>query len=816
MNTDTKPSSNPRNVIILIVLMLISFCIAIFKLVPILSKYSEKTPMSYTIEKETPEAGDGVAGKNGEDYSVKVGLSEGQAQTETPEVLTVTTGEPLTSEEIAAIFARLPTLPVSPEEQTEFNYPVELLPPPRPGETIKETFPSHDVLPTPEVVSGEALEVLRFAPEGEIPIAPFVSVTFNQAMVPLGTLGDLAAESVPVQIDPPLSGTWRWLGTKTLTFEYDSELIDRLPKATGYTVTIPAGTKSATGGVLAETVTWTFSTPAPIVLARFPQDIPQPLAPLIFIAFDQRIDPDAVLKTIQLYAGNELYGLRLASQAEIAKDKAVSQYVKNAQDGRWLVFKATKPFPKDTSISITVGPGTPSAEGPLVTTAAQSFSFFTYPPLRILNYGCYWSDDPCPPMTPFNIRFNNSLDTEAFTEEMLRVTPAIPGMVVNIYGDTIVISGETKGQTTYTVTLSADLKDIFGQNLEKDERLTFRVGKAEPRLYGSDQIFITLDPAMKKPVFTVYAINYARIAVEIYAVQPDDWEGFAQYMREWRQTDKVPQLPGTLVFDKTISLDIPDDTLSEVNIDLVPYLKNGFGHFIVVVQPPAGMFESEDDKWNRYSQTVHAWVQVTQIGVDAYTDHSDMIVWATDLKDGSPLSGVSIQPNKGGSAFTTGSDGTARVAIPNGATYLVASKGADKAMLLHSPYYWEDTGWGPSTIFNSLRWYVFDDRQMYRPGEEVHVKGWMRRLGGKQNGDVSLVGGDVTSVTYQLTDPQGNAIGNGQAEVNALGGFDLSLHHPAASQPWLRPTLFDRTGQPGRRGRVLLQPHLPDPGISPT
>ncbi|NTW08722.1 MAG: Ig-like domain-containing protein, partial [Anaerolineaceae bacterium] len=450
MNTDKKSWLNPRNAFVMIVIILAVIGLTYKAVTLIRPAIGGTTPMPYTIDKGTPEPGNGIAGKSGEDYSVKVGLSEGQAQTETPEPRTVTTGEPLTSEEIAAIFARLPTLPVSPGEQTEFNYPVELLPPPRPGETIKETFPSHDVLPTPAVVSGEALEVLRFAPEGEIPIAPFVSITFNQPMVPLGTLGDLAAEFVPVQIDPPLSGTWRWLGTKTLTFEYDSELIDRLPKATGYTVTIPAGTKSATGGVLAETVTWTFSTPAPKVITMYPQNIPQPLAPLIFIAFDQRIDPGAVLKTIQLYAGNELYGVTLASQAEIAKDKEVSQYVKNAQDGRWLVFKASKPFPKDTSISITVGPGTPSAEGPLVTTTAQSFSFFTYPPLRILNYGCYWSDDPCPPLTPFNIRFNNSLDTEAFSEDMLRVTPAIPGMVVNIYGDTIVISGETKGQTTYT------------------------------------------------------------------------------------------------------------------------------------------------------------------------------------------------------------------------------------------------------------------------------------------------------------------------------------------------------------------------------
>ncbi len=312
----------------------------------------------------------------------------------------------------------------------------------------------------------------------------------------------------------------------------------------------------------------------------------------------------------------------------------------------------------------------------------------------------------------------------------------------------------------------------------QDVRLTFKVGKAEPALFGTGQAFVTLDPAVKKPVFSVYAINYSKLAVKIYSVQPGDWPAFEKYLQDWQRTDRVVEIPGKLLFDKTLALDNPADTLSEVNIELSPYLKQGFGQFVVVVQPPAGMFESENDKWQRYSQTVQAWVQVTQIGVDAYTDASDMVVWATDLKNGAPLAGVNIQPNQGGAAFTTGPDGTARSPIPSGATYLLASRGADTAMLLHSPYYWDDSGWKPGSPSDSLRWAVFDDRQMYRPGEEVHIKGWLRRVGAKQTGDVSLVGDAVTSVTYQLTDNQGNSIGSGQAHVNALGGFDFVFSIP--------------------------------------
>ena len=60
------------------------------------------------------------------------------------------------------------------------------------------------------------------------------------------------------------------------------------------------------------------------------------------------------------------------------------------------------------------------------------------------------------------------------------------------------------------------------------------------------------------------------------------------------------------------------------------------GQFIVIVCPPKSLFENNQ---NMYWQTVQAWVQVTQIGLDAFTDHSEMVAWATALKDGAPLSG---------------------------------------------------------------------------------------------------------------------------------------------------------------------------------
>ncbi len=737
-----------------------------------------------------------------EKYSISIALSEGQAQPQTVDTMPATNGESLSPDEISQLLARLPDLPPDSAQQTVFNLPPESPPPPRPGNVIEAMFPPFETEPVIGADEAGPLKVLRFSPEGEIPIAPFISVTFNQPMVALGTLGDLAETDVPLKIEPSMPGTWRWLGTKTLTFEYDSALIDRLPKATEFTLTVPAGTKSATGGVLAEAVTWTLKTPPPIIVTSYPSNSSAPLDPIFFIAFDQRIDPAAVLKTIQVHEQNKNVDLVLASEAEIEKDETVSSLVESALEGRWLAFRATEPFDPETDITVTVGPQTPSAEGPLTTTTEQTFSFSTYAPLRVEEHSCSWYEDQCPPLNPFYIRFNNPLDAEAFSEDMLRVEPEIPGMIINMYGDTIEISGQTSGQTTYTVTLSGKIQDIFGQQLGDDATLKFKVDKAIPLLVNTDQHFITLDPTSLKPIFSVYAINYSKLNLKVYAVRPTDWPKFAQYLREWRQSDQMPTMPGRLLSDGSISLDIPDDTLSPVDIDMSKFMDGDFGHFIVVVEPPAGLFESDEDKWRRESQTVISWVQVTQIGLDAFNDHSEVVAWTTNLKDGKPLSGVRIQPDTGGASVVSGKDGIVRFDIPDGATYLVATKGNDSAILPHSNYYyyWADDPWYKDPPKDFLLWYVFDDRQIYRPGEEVHIKGWLRRIGNGQGGDVALVGSELTSVSYQITEPQGNTLTEGEVNVNAIGGFDFAFTIPEETNLGYAQINFTANGDLGEIG----------------
>jgi hypothetical protein len=379
---------------------------------------------------------------------LKINLSDGQSQPAVLELLPVKPGEPLSLEEINNILLRLPPLATDPDDRQAFKLPEEVLPPPRTGQTIAELFPLPPEETAPEVLAGP-LEVLRYSPEGEVPLAPFINVTFNQPMVPLATLEDLAKEDVPVVIEPSLPGTWRWLGTKTLNFQYDSDLIDRMPMATEYTVTIPAGTTSATGGVLAETVQFKFSTPPVNLQTSYPySNEPQPLDPTFFASFDQRIDPVAVLKTMEIEVEGKPVSFRMATAEEIEADEDVSRLVENTPEGRWLAFKATELLPKASTITVWIGPNTPSAEGPLLTTYAQTYTFQTYAPLDIVRHGCSWYENECPPLTPFFIEFNNPIDVESYAESMLRVEPEIPG-VTSAYHRQRSVFRATVGRTLY-------------------------------------------------------------------------------------------------------------------------------------------------------------------------------------------------------------------------------------------------------------------------------------------------------------------------------------------------------------------------------
>ena len=684
----------------------------------------------------------------------------------------------LSDDEAEKLLARMKAIATDGADKKDFALREKSQPPPRTGKTVKGEFPPplSSLLPPTTNEAGKDLSVLRFAPQGKVPLAPQLSVTFSQPMVAVTSQSDAAA-NVPVTLSPTPPGHWRWIGTRTLLFDADI----RFPQATTYQVAIPAGTKSATGNTLPKATTFSFETPTPRMLGSYPNGGPVKRDAKMFVWFDQKIDQAAVLATIKVVSGNKTFPLHLLDATEIAKDKTIKDLIggakSNEQDGRWLAFGSDQEFPSDSQVAISVGPGTPSAEGPNKTADTQYFSFQTYAPLKIIQAQCGWRKQ-CPPGTPFGIQFNNPLDQEKFDASQLTVTPAIPGVKIEASGGSISVYGMTKANTTYQVVVSGGLLDSFGQTLGKDANLSFHVTSATPSFSGPSGM-IVVDPAAKTPSLDYFTVNYPNLKVQLYKVQVSDLPQYYLAMRTLWNNDKPPTIPGKRVFDGLVKTTAGKDDLVETHVDLTKALGEGnVGQVLAIVEP---------SPWKEKYQPprMYSWVQVTKLAVDASVDGDNLIGYANTLADGKPASGVEFTIAATGEKGTTGANGMATIPLPTkagkGNDLLIARRGSDVAFVSGENDYYNDysSSWTKQQISHDLIWYVTDDRQMYRPGEEVHLKGWLRQISTAKDADVTGLAGLVDDVKFTVNDAQGNQINTGSAKVNAIGGFDASFKLPA-------------------------------------
>ena len=86
---------------------------------------------------------------------------------------------------------------------------------------------------------------------------------------------------------------------------------------------------------------------------------------------------------------------------------------------------------------------------------------------------------------------------------------------------------------------------------------------------------------------------------------------------------------------------------------------------------------------------------------------------------------------------------------------------------------------------SQIAWYVIDDRKMYKPGEEVSLKGWLRaHRSTASNGDVNGLGGELlgdgASRTRCSMDSQGrqDRVRAKAPVISAVGGFDTKFTLP--------------------------------------
>jgi alpha-2-macroglobulin len=704
-------------------------------------------------------------------------LSEAPKSVEVPPERTPVPVENLSAAETAAIFDRMPPLPVENEDDPGFKMRDASLKPPKTGNIVPIKFPADENIRriTPETVQN--LRVERFSPTGKTPLAVDLSVTFSQPMVALASQTE-TRETVPIRLTPEVKGRWRWLGTTTLIFEAEQ----RFPMATVFTATVPKGTRSAAGAVLEKDFSWSFTTPPPVIESFVPQDKYRENFPehtIMAAKFNQEIDEKEILSKISVTAGGKTWPIRSVS-GEVDPRYMATESLGEAKPRHWLAFRTVELLPLDAEVRVVFEKGLPSAEGPGKSAGEQAFTFKTMGPFKLTAAYCGYrlNTSKCEPSADFRLQFNRSLFPNVKLDpSLIKVEPAIEGGRIEPDGSwsSIYIRGNKKPNTRYKVTLSGEAIDFYKLKVGNDISAEFEVGVENPQFFAEGGNFVTLDPHAA-PSFSIYTKNHPTFKIKLYSVRPEDYQSFLELLNEDRNNGRAVPTPkfGRLIFDKIVETAAEIDVFTETRINLSDALPNKFGHAVLIAEP---LINSEDNMYQYYNQPFMTWIQSTDIGLDTLTDYEKMTVLATELQTGKPLRNTSVSVISYQTPLldsTTNENGIAEFGKPeiNGSLRLIARNNADSAILdtyVDWRTYWQNGG---------LRWFVFDDRKMYRPNEEVSVKGYLRKVTGGKFTDLAEFGNTGKNITYVLRDGRNIEIAKGTVTVNAFGAFDFKIKLP--------------------------------------
>lgn len=240
--------------------------------------------------------------------------------------------------------------------------------------------------------------------------------------------------------------------------------------------------------------------------------------------------------------------------------------------------------------------------------------------------------------------------------------------------------------------------------------------------------------------------------------------------------------------DKKITLPKKYWIKNYFKIELRDYIPYPMGHYILTFSNPKYR-ERWGDNRMVYERT---YLSITNMGVvekrvevgsGNYYESSDLtdeqkqglknVYWITDMKTLGAIDGAKVQlyseiGNSGikkEKAFTTDSRGVAETGVMSDLAGAIVTKGGDNAVITGTSYY--DKFQYGSTAMQAEKIYMYTDRPIYKPLDEVNLKG-LYRLG--YDGNYEIIKED--KISLKIFNSKGEQIFNQELEVSDFGTFN--------------------------------------------
>jgi alpha-2-macroglobulin len=680
--------------------------------------------------------------------------------------------------------------------------------------------------------------VVHAAPRGRVVdrAQPGVTVMFSRGVrsvemaddqnLPTITITDKSGKAVP--------GGWRWTGTRGLLFTPQTEL----PGGNDFTVTVPPTVRALDGSILEKPYVLSLETEGPRLSDLHlvgPAGITERAMPPnvgFRLEFDQSVDPSAVhdATTLRIFKADGDKGeiVRVVASRDAAPPP------KNALPDAWVVLvKPEKPLPLDHQVELVIASTLRGTGGPRPMETSITRTMRTHGPLRFVDFYCARIEPKgrCRANGDVKVMLSNPVAPEELKahvrtggiparppgKEKRKIDPAVEHW----------LGVAPKLGARYRVTLTAGMKDVFGQKLDRDHSFDLAVEaplvapapapvaaapeeeeaerprkrpapKADLRprrerlpyqldLGVRGQILEAATTGRKIPIGSVNVPTYSKVATSLTE---------AQAMSFFLKSEPAAELVSRNGFASTWTTtraETNERAVEFIDLDAVLAPRKGRGPALLVVSAPGLGSDT--------SQNVAKVLNVTDLGVTAKMSPFGGLVWVTQLSSGKPVAGanVAIRTAKGGDVFAATSDKDGLAIVPadkfdpiakekdphtdddddarvRSDAVLVVRAGDDWTMakIATSPVETRLTS-GFQKLSRDARWagMVFADRGVFRPGETAKVSGIVRVV--EPQGLRSIPGRELR---VQLADRNSEQIFDGRAKCDDFGTFAMDLPIP--------------------------------------
>lgn len=350
--------------------------------------------------------------------------------------------------------------------------------------------------------------------------------------------------------------------------------------------------------------------------------------------------------------------------------------------------------------------------------------------------------------------FSDELDSRQSIEGLLQVRPAIP-IRLRPSGKQLFVDGDFSYGRTYELEIHAGIRNKWGTRTKEIVHRTVDFGDRKPQLrFARDGVFL---PSSQDKRLRFSTLNLRRVSLEVKKVFASNLGQFLQTQRldsrrERRNAfrDFYLRRVGVQVAERT--LEIPDsrNTWLEHDLDLGSLIAEGErGLFLVSLsfdrddmfyRPPSEAddggdsyyWDSSDPRSRGYLRAhgrVYKALMVSDIGLTYKRGHGEHLVYATGIGDAWPLPGVRVNlrtyQNQVVATGVTDARGMARFEnVDEEIFYVEAERRGQRSLIRPGNMAWNLTGFdvgGAETRPGGTRAFIYTERGVYRPGDEINV-----------------------------------------------------------------------------------------------